>query len=131
MAGGGVGAVGGCPGAVVAALVLWNPLVAEVMGLRRRSLFSVVKKSRKLVYVLLVVGLRHHMLQARGNTPVDSNKMVVRSMRVASEMGSLPAVAMRWTSQRRSQSVSMGSEGDQSGAMLARLHSKSLRVMVL
>jgi len=59
------------------------------------------------------------MLQAKVKMPVDLNKMVVKSMIVASESGSLPAAAMRWTSRRRSQRISMGSAVDQMVAMLA------------
>ncbi len=59
------------------------------------------------------------MSQARVKMPVDSNKMVVKSMIVASESGSLPAAAMRWTSWRWSQRILMGSIVDQMVARLA------------
>jgi len=71
------------------------------------------------------------MLQAKVKMPVDLNKMVVKSMIVASESGSPTAAAMRWTSQRRSQRISMGSAVDQMVAMLAQLLSRSDCVMVL
>ncbi len=71
------------------------------------------------------------MSQAKVKMPVDLNKMVVKSMIVASESGSPPAAAMRWTSRRQSQRILMGSTVDQMVAMLARLLSRSDRVMVL
>jgi len=70
------------------------------------------------------------MLYAREKTPVDSNMMMVKSMREASESGSPLAAAMRLTSQRRFQRSSMGSVGDQRVAMLAQLISRSDHVMV-
>jgi len=71
------------------------------------------------------------MLHAREKMPVDSNMMMVKSMRAASESGLPPAAAMHWTSRRQFQRSSMGSVSDQMVAMLARLVSRSNRVMVL
>jgi len=59
------------------------------------------------------------MSQAKVKMPVDLNKMVVKSMIVASESGSPPAAATHWTSWRWSQRISMGSAVDQMVAMLA------------
>ncbi len=65
------------------------------------------------------------MLHAREKMPVDSSMINVKSMRAASESGSPPAAAIRWTSRRQFQRSSMGSVIDQMVAMLARLISRS------
>ncbi len=126
---GGAGVGAEPAGNMAAALALWNPAWLVVRH-QRRSLFAAVKADWNLVYVRLAVARVSQLSHAWANMPVDSKRRCVRSTAAVSEMGSLPSVAMRWTSWRHSHNNSIGSFGFHKEAMLARFFSRSEYVNV-
>jgi len=92
-------------------------------------LFLLVKCWRNSISVWLATGLTRHVSQAVVNTPIISNMIRVKSLMALSVSGSPPAMEMRCTSRRCSQSVSMGLSGVHMVAMLARFDSSSMHVM--
>ncbi len=125
---GGLGSIGGLLVVLMTAAAVWKTL-GPAVSLRRHSLFLAVKYVTSSGMVLLVATWTHHKSQASGKTPVDSSSRMVRSTRATSAMGSLPMVAMHHSLQSCSHRDLMGSLGVHSVAMLARLLSKSNRVM--
>ncbi len=115
--------------AVVMALALWKPAWLVVMR-RRRSLFAALKTVWNSVMVLVAAVRVSQVSHAWENTPVALKRRWRRSMAMASEMGSAPAVAMHWTSRRRSHNNSIGSVGVHNVLMLAQFFSRSERVKV-
>jgi len=125
----GAGGVAEPAGNVVIALALWNPAWLVVRR-QRCSLFATLKTAWNSVKVLVAVVRVSQVSHAWENTPVASKRRWVRSMAMASEMGSAPAVAIHQTSRRCSHNNLIGSFRFHNVLMLARFFSRSEHVKV-
>ncbi len=113
---------------LTAKFAMWYPSW-EVVSLRTRSLFSVVKCWQNSMRVWLPGERTCHMSHAVVNTPMASNMRKVRSLITLSVRGSPPATDRHWIPRNFSHNVSMGSSGVHMVAMLVQLSSKSAHMM--